>query len=134
MAAASIPSANGPLVRPLRHRGERSAYTSLAIPRSRSLRFSLPHPFVVSRAARALFPLRPQPGNVSLEAHDPELYDLVEREKGRQFRSLELIASEVSPPIAEPGSSPRPTGPQFCGWRRRLFRASGACAVARHGR
>lgn len=29
-----------------------------------------------------------------LETHDPELYDLIEREKNRQFRSLELIASE----------------------------------------
>lgn len=33
-------------------------------------------------------------GNVSLEDHDPELYDLIEQEKNRQWRSLELIASE----------------------------------------
>jgi glycine hydroxymethyltransferase len=31
---------------------------------------------------------------VSLEDHDPELYDLIEKEKSRQWRSLELIASE----------------------------------------
>ena len=33
-------------------------------------------------------------GNVSLAEHDPVMFDLIEREKGRQFRSLELIASE----------------------------------------
>ncbi|GKY98356.1 serine hydroxymethyltransferase 4 [Mayamaea pseudoterrestris] len=33
-------------------------------------------------------------GLVSLEDHDPELYDLIEQEKRRQWRSLELIASE----------------------------------------
>jgi glycine hydroxymethyltransferase len=31
---------------------------------------------------------------VSLEEHDPELFDLIEQEKSRQWRSLELIASE----------------------------------------
>jgi glycine hydroxymethyltransferase len=31
---------------------------------------------------------------LSLEEHDPELYDLIEQEKSRQWRSLELIASE----------------------------------------
>ena len=30
----------------------------------------------------------------SLEDHDPELFDLIEQEKSRQWRSLELIASE----------------------------------------
>jgi hypothetical protein len=43
----------------------------------------------------------PQPGNVSLQEHDPEMYDLIEREKSRQWRSLELIASEVSGDSAE---------------------------------
>jgi len=33
-------------------------------------------------------------GLVSLEEHDPVLYDLIEQEKSRQWRSLELIASE----------------------------------------
>uniref|UniRef100_A0A7R9WYA7 Serine hydroxymethyltransferase n=2 Tax=Craspedostauros australis TaxID=1486917 RepID=A0A7R9WYA7_9STRA len=33
-------------------------------------------------------------GLVSLEDHDPELFDLIEQEKSRQWRSLELIASE----------------------------------------
>ena len=33
-------------------------------------------------------------GLVSLKDHDPELYDLIEQEKSRQWRSLELIASE----------------------------------------
>ena len=32
---------------------------------------------------------------VSLAEHDPEMFDLIEREKNRQWRSLELIASEV---------------------------------------
>lgn len=36
-----------------------------------------------------------QPGNVSLESHDPELFDLIEKEKNRQWKGLELIASEV---------------------------------------
>ena len=34
------------------------------------------------------------PGNVSLEDHDPELFDIIEREKQRQWSGLELIASE----------------------------------------
>jgi len=33
-------------------------------------------------------------GLVSLEEHDPVLYDLIEQEKSRQWRGLELIASE----------------------------------------
>jgi len=33
-------------------------------------------------------------GRVPLKEHDPELYDLIEQEKSRQWRSLELIASE----------------------------------------
>jgi glycine hydroxymethyltransferase len=33
-------------------------------------------------------------GLKSLEEHDPDLYDLIEQEKLRQFQSLELIASE----------------------------------------
>lgn len=33
-------------------------------------------------------------GRLSLEEHDPELYDLIEQEKNRQWKSLELIASE----------------------------------------
>ncbi|KAH9597963.1 Serine hydroxymethyltransferase-like domain [Trypanosoma melophagium] len=32
--------------------------------------------------------------SLSLNEHDPELYDIIEKEKARQFRSLELIASE----------------------------------------
>ncbi|GMI55993.1 hypothetical protein ScalyP_jg925 [Parmales sp. scaly parma] len=42
----------------------------------------------------AAFSELPFTGRVPLETHDPELYDLIEREKNRQFRSLELIASE----------------------------------------
>eukprot|EP00640_Fibrocapsa_japonica_P001719 CAMPEP_0113941256 /NCGR_PEP_ID=MMETSP1339-20121228/7212_1 /TAXON_ID=94617 /ORGANISM="Fibrocapsa japonica" /LENGTH=467 /DNA_ID=CAMNT_0000945355 /DNA_START=92 /DNA_END=1495 /DNA_ORIENTATION=- /assembly_acc=CAM_ASM_000762 len=34
------------------------------------------------------------PGNTPLAEHDPEMYDLIEMEKTRQWRSLELIASE----------------------------------------
>jgi len=32
--------------------------------------------------------------DVSLEEHDPEIFDLIEREKNRQWKGLELIASE----------------------------------------
>jgi hypothetical protein len=32
--------------------------------------------------------------DLSLEEHDPEMYDLVEKEKFRQWAGLELIASE----------------------------------------
>lgn len=35
------------------------------------------------------------PGNASLKDHDPELYDLIEKERVRQLSGLELIASEV---------------------------------------
>ena len=34
------------------------------------------------------------PGQKSLEEHDPEMFDLIEREKNRQWTGLELIASE----------------------------------------
>jgi glycine hydroxymethyltransferase len=34
------------------------------------------------------------PGNVSLEEHDPVMFDLIEKEKNRQWKGLELIASE----------------------------------------
>lgn len=38
---------------------------------------------------------RLQTGNESLEVIDPELHDLIEQEKLRQWSGLELIASEV---------------------------------------
>jgi glycine/serine hydroxymethyltransferase len=34
-------------------------------------------------------------GNMTLADCDPTVYELVEREKNRQWRGLELIASEV---------------------------------------
>ena len=34
------------------------------------------------------------PGQMSLLEHDPDLFDLIEREKHRQWTGLELIASE----------------------------------------
>jgi glycine hydroxymethyltransferase len=34
------------------------------------------------------------PGQMSLEEHDPVIFDLIEREKHRQWSGLELIASE----------------------------------------
>ena len=34
------------------------------------------------------------PGQMSLEEHDPVIFDLIEREKHRQWTGLELIASE----------------------------------------
>ena len=36
------------------------------------------------------------PGQTPLEEHDPEMFDIIEREKHRQWSGLELIASEVS--------------------------------------
>ncbi len=41
-----------------------------------------------------MHPLQEFRGLVPLKEHDPELYDLIEQEKSRQWRSLELIASE----------------------------------------
>lgn len=41
--------------------------------------------------ANPLFPM----GNVPLADADPEVADLVEKEKNRQWRGIELIASEV---------------------------------------
>jgi glycine hydroxymethyltransferase len=32
--------------------------------------------------------------DLSLKEHDPELYKLIENEKKRQYRGIELIASE----------------------------------------
>ena len=32
--------------------------------------------------------------DMSLKEHDPELYSLIEKEKGRQYGGIELIASE----------------------------------------
>lgn len=32
--------------------------------------------------------------DMSLKEHDPELYGLIEKEKGRQYGGIELIASE----------------------------------------
>jgi glycine hydroxymethyltransferase len=34
------------------------------------------------------------PGNLSLEEHDPVIFDIIEREKHRQWTGLELVASE----------------------------------------
>jgi len=36
-------------------------------------------------------------GNMPLSQSDPEIAELIEREKNRQWRGLELIASEVLP-------------------------------------
>ena len=36
-----------------------------------------------------------QPGREPLEVVDPELANLIEEEKNRQWKSLEMIASEV---------------------------------------
>ena len=33
-------------------------------------------------------------GRKSLEEHDPEMFDIIEKEKHRQWSGLELIASE----------------------------------------
>ena len=34
------------------------------------------------------------PGNTPLKVHDPEMHTLIEKEKNRQWKGLELIASE----------------------------------------
>merc|ERR1719253_1979466 len=36
----------------------------------------------------------PMAGNMPLQEHDPDLYDLIEKEKNRQWKGMELIASE----------------------------------------
>ena len=38
--------------------------------------------------------------NVPLEVEDPEIFNLIEHEKVRQFSCLELIASEVCVPTS----------------------------------
>ena len=50
----------------------------------------LSHPQVIM--SNPMFPM----GNVSLADSDPDVADLIEKEKNRQWRGLELIASEVS--------------------------------------
>lgn len=45
-------------------------------------------------AVHFFVPYQPFTGLLSLEEHDPVLYDLIEQEKNRQWKSLELIASE----------------------------------------
>ena len=42
--------------------------------------------------------------NTALKDDDPEIYNLIQEEKRRQFRGLELIASEVSS-TTEPASA-----------------------------
>ncbi|KAG9340641.1 hypothetical protein JZ751_021197 [Albula glossodonta] len=48
-------------------------------------------------ASRAADCERPWTGQDSLAQDDPEMWNLLQREKDRQCRGLELIASEVSP-------------------------------------
>lgn len=48
-----------------------------------------------SAAARAPDHDRPWTGQDSLAQDDPEMWDLLQKEKDRQCRGLELIASEV---------------------------------------
>jgi glycine hydroxymethyltransferase len=43
-------------------------------------------------ATNPMFPF----GNIPLAQADPEVAELVEKEKNRQWRGLELIASEVN--------------------------------------
>jgi glycine/serine hydroxymethyltransferase len=45
-------------------------------------------------AKNSMFPF----GNIPLVEADPEVAELVEKEKNRQWRGLELIASEVGIP------------------------------------
>lgn len=49
-----------------------------------------------SAAARAPDHERPWSGQDSLAQDDPEMWDLLQKEKDRQCRGLELIASEVN--------------------------------------
>ena len=60
---------------------------------------------------------RQLPGNVPLAVHDPEIDDIIEHEKNRQWKGLELIASEVMPLVTShpscrgeliPRTPPRP--------------------------
>eukprot|EP00171_Calliarthron_tuberculosum_P014946 IDg14946t1 len=56
-------------------------------PRARTARRAHAARCVVSEAGT-------RSGNASLNVVDPEMHELLEREKNRQWRSLELIASE----------------------------------------
>lgn len=49
---------------------------------------------VVRRTSITANKMTSLPGQVSLEEHDPVLFDLIEKEKHRQWSGLELIASE----------------------------------------
>lgn len=60
---------------------------ALRRPRRATCRFSLTVRAVVSEPAQLT-------GNTPLSDADPEMHDLLEREKSRQWKSLELIASE----------------------------------------
>jgi hypothetical protein len=57
------------------------------------------HCLCVSQSAAASSYDTQQP---SLEQADPEMYDLLQHEQTRQYKGLELIASEVSPVRRQP--------------------------------
>ena len=46
-------------------------------------------------------------GNMPITEADPEIADLIEKEKNRQWRGLELIASEVRPVLFLPSLTPK---------------------------
>jgi hypothetical protein len=76
-----------------------------ADPRQRSSPHALPSLHQPPAALPAALPAAPPvqyalPGLVPLVEHDPEMADLIEKEKNRQWKGLELIASEVSEPRA----------------------------------
>lgn len=63
----------------------------------------------------ALPPSAPYSAQPSLEQADPEIYDLLQREQTRQWKGLELIASEVRrisrsdpPALLRPSDTPAP--------------------------
>merc|ERR1719316_2599080 len=61
----------------------------------RGLRQRVLPPFPVAACVSRRMATRPQlPGNKSLKEADPTMFQLVEAEKARQLRSIELIASE----------------------------------------
>ncbi len=76
-------------------------FRSLIAP-SRAVR-SVPAVPVRAMSTRPLSPLL----NTALEKSDPEMFDIIEKEKQRQRDSLALIPSEVSPSSACCGDAPR---------------------------
>ncbi len=76
-------------------------------------------------------PQWPRTLNASLEEVDPELFDIIEHEKGRQYRGLELIPSEnfVSRSVMEAVGSVMTNKVRGRRWGWRILNGFGNCLV-----